>query len=603
MKQVIFSLLVIYLLFSANVLAANGEIADVLSTTRHEREYWQEVLTTADVFSGATADDFINPEPGEDSTGVFPLFVPWEEVFSFPVNNKYSVGVAYNKNASPQQRYAVSAGDPNGQNQSIVYYDVAGKQTWGCYQQNSEGWGLRDLAYDEAGDEYHGGGNQINRRQVFLDDCSPQCDEYLPEFLIQRGTAHEDGGSEPDSVWTHNWGSDFGVYSIDRPVIPEVTIDIKPQSCPNPLNVKSQGVLPAAVLGTENFDVNNINVESILLQGIAPIRSAIQDVATPVWNKRQSDLAVTQGSTGPDMATLHSCTFDWVGYLMSNSGRGNKYGIAVDETGVTGEPWVLWISYQNGPGGNRLEARRRDGSVIGYQSLPGVAGGLDFTDNWEETGKPALIYLEQYTPDEVHVYQPETTAELDRRTSVAPQGIFTSLPIAAVQSPCECTTEGPDGYDDLTLKFKTQEIVEALGEVSDRDTLVLTLTFRLTDGMELEGSDCVIILKNVRGRTTDANSQLGTARSQSSKAFTLSQNYPNPVINSTAVRYALPVDCYVTLEIYHVTGRRVLAVVDGPKKAGCHRTNLATENLPAGVYFCWLRAGDFTDVKKMILMR
>lgn len=58
-------------------------------------------------------------------------------------------------------------------------------------------------------------------------------------------------------------------------------IDIKPQSCPNPLNVGSRGVLPVAVLGTESFDVTTINPESILLEGVAPIRYAYEDVSAP----------------------------------------------------------------------------------------------------------------------------------------------------------------------------------------------------------------------------------------------------------------------------------------------------------------------------------
>ncbi len=71
------------------------------------------------------------------------------------------------------------------------------------------------------------------------------------------------------------------------PFVP-VDIDIKPGSCPNPLNPKkSKGVLPVAVLGTQEFDVTTIDPHAILLgrEGIegrvAPIRSDYEDVATP----------------------------------------------------------------------------------------------------------------------------------------------------------------------------------------------------------------------------------------------------------------------------------------------------------------------------------
>ncbi len=62
-------------------------------------------------------------------------------------------------------------------------------------------------------------------------------------------------------------------------------IDIKPGGCENPLNIKSKGVLPAAILGWETFDVGTINFESVRLVvdgvEIKPIRTAIKDVATP----------------------------------------------------------------------------------------------------------------------------------------------------------------------------------------------------------------------------------------------------------------------------------------------------------------------------------
>jgi hypothetical protein len=68
----------------------------------------------------------------------------------------------------------------------------------------------------------------------------------------------------------------FGQLSI------KVEIDIKPQSCPNPLNVKSKGVLPVAILGKSDFDVGDIDPATIRLEGVAPIRWSYEDVAGPV---------------------------------------------------------------------------------------------------------------------------------------------------------------------------------------------------------------------------------------------------------------------------------------------------------------------------------
>jgi hypothetical protein len=67
---------------------------------------------------------------------------------------------------------------------------------------------------------------------------------------------------------------------VEAPAIAS-SIDIKPQSCPNPLNVNSGGLLPVAVLGSQDFDVTEIDVSSIRLLDVAPKRSNMEDVATP----------------------------------------------------------------------------------------------------------------------------------------------------------------------------------------------------------------------------------------------------------------------------------------------------------------------------------
>ena len=93
--------------------------------------------------------------------------------------------------------------------------------------------------------------------------------------------------------------------------VPQVHIDVKPSSCPNPLNVKSKGVLPVALLGTADLDVNDVDIASLRLEGVAPIRSAFEDVATP------TDLFTANGDCyedcnelGPDGYTDLTLKFD-----------------------------------------------------------------------------------------------------------------------------------------------------------------------------------------------------------------------------------------------------------------------------------------------------
>ena len=76
----------------------------------------------------------------------------------------------------------------------------------------------------------------------------------------------------------------------------DVIIDIKPTSCPNPLNVASTGDIPVAILGTEDFDVSAVDAASIFLEGVPAIRHNYADVTTPVSDA--NDCACT--TDGPD---------------------------------------------------------------------------------------------------------------------------------------------------------------------------------------------------------------------------------------------------------------------------------------------------------------
>ncbi len=70
------------------------------------------------------------------------------------------------------------------------------------------------------------------------------------------------------------------VTSIPAPVV-FVDFDIHPTSWPNPINTNSRGLVPTAILGTENFDVTTVDPESLLLEGVSPITWSIEDVTGP----------------------------------------------------------------------------------------------------------------------------------------------------------------------------------------------------------------------------------------------------------------------------------------------------------------------------------
>jgi hypothetical protein len=76
-------------------------------------------------------------------------------------------------------------------------------------------------------------------------------------------------------------------------------LDIKPTSCPNPFNTKSQGKLPVALLGTDLFDVMDADPATLLLEGVAPLRWTYEDVAAPYMREPGDDPCACH-EAGPD---------------------------------------------------------------------------------------------------------------------------------------------------------------------------------------------------------------------------------------------------------------------------------------------------------------
>jgi hypothetical protein len=85
--------------------------------------------------------------------------------------------------------------------------------------------------------------------------------------------------------------------------------------------------------------------------------------------------------------------------------------------------------------------------------------------------------------------------------------------------------------------------------------------------------------------------------------FSLSQNYPNPFNPETKIKYSIPLQGEVTLRVYDITGRLVVNLVNENQKAGVYEAGFNASNLSSGVYIYRLTSGNYTDTKKMILIK
>lgn len=85
--------------------------------------------------------------------------------------------------------------------------------------------------------------------------------------------------------------------------------------------------------------------------------------------------------------------------------------------------------------------------------------------------------------------------------------------------------------------------------------------------------------------------------------FTLNQNYPNPFNPSTKIRFQVLENSFVKLIVYDVLGNEVSTIVNENRPAGSYEEDFNASNLPSGIYMYTLTTGNYSDSKKMILLK
>ncbi len=86
-------------------------------------------------------------------------------------------------------------------------------------------------------------------------------------------------------------------------------------------------------------------------------------------------------------------------------------------------------------------------------------------------------------------------------------------------------------------------------------------------------------------------------------SFKLMQNYPNPFNPATIIKYSVPSTFFVVLEVYNTLGQKVETLVNEIKPAGEYSIIFNGENLSTGVYYYRIKAGEFYDIKKFVLIK
>lgn len=266
---------------------------------------------------------------------------------------------------------------------------------------------------------------------------------------------------------------------VERIVAPaQPFLDIKPGSCPNPLNPRSHGVLPVALVGVEGFDIADVDVSSLALSRGGPVR-----LFTVSLDGDQANAGAGTGSTAAGLAfiTLNIDT--------------NEFTMDLTIEGLLG---IQTVQHVHGPAMPNANA----GVLF---AIPGPGSFEDFsiilTDAQKQIIMDGLAYINIHsTRDPAGEIRGQILAATVTPIRVEAEDIAT--PFSGEL--CDCDVTEPDGIADLVLKFDMQDIVSKLLQDGSFDEfVVLTLNGNL---LELEGgdafsaSDCVrIVPPNNRG--------------------------------------------------------------------------------------------------------
>ena len=86
-------------------------------------------------------------------------------------------------------------------------------------------------------------------------------------------------------------------------------------------------------------------------------------------------------------------------------------------------------------------------------------------------------------------------------------------------------------------------------------------------------------------------------------SFKLKQNYPNPFNPSTKIEFQIAKSEFVTLKVYDILGNEVATLVNEEKQPGNYAVNFNAAKFSSGIYFYKIQAGNFTDTKKLALIK
>jgi len=138
----------------------------------------------------------------------------------------------------------------------------------------------------------------------------------------------------------------------------------------------------------------------------------------------------------------------------------------------------------------------------------------------------------------------------------------------------------------------------------NREILAAGLGDNTGNNSELENLKLSQIrINEILGNIVHKKSNILANSNNSPESFSLSQNYPNPFNPTTSISFTIATNSFVTMKVFDITGKEIKILVNDYRQAGNYNVTFDAVNLPSGVYYYRLSAGQNVSVKRMVLLK
>jgi hypothetical protein len=167
------------------------------------------------------------------------------------------------------------------------------------------------------------------------------------------------------------------------------------------------------------------------------------------------------------------------------------------------------------------------------------------------------------------------------------EGLNTKIVIAGLEKGT-LTHASASATDSLAATLAIASRVAMIGISAEADSFYTDEAWKLTKAAIDWATELSVDVKDVQFKANE---------------FALAQNYPNPFNPTTTITYNLGKASNVKLTVYNTLGKEVATLVNEQKAAGTYRAEFNSNGLPSGIYLYKLNAGNYSEVRKMILMK